>query len=94
MDNINQNVSVNYLLLFNYMIFEWTKMTSAETMYLIQHSGEIENEFAGKYIAIFQDKVIACGKTIHEVYETTDRMGVKDPLITYVPRAGEELLLV
>ena len=94
MDNINQNVSVNYLLLFNYMIFGWMKMTSAETLYLIQHSGEIENEFPGKYIAIFEDKVIACGTTIHEVYETVDRMGIKDTLITYVPRVGEELLLV
>lgn len=69
-------------------------MTSAETLYLIQHSGEIENEFPGKYIAIFQDKIIANGKTIHEVYEAADRMGIKDPLITYVPRLGEELLLV
>jgi hypothetical protein len=70
------------------------KMTSPETLYLLQHSSEIENEFAGKYIAIFEDRVIASGKTIHEVYEVADGLGIKDPLITYVPRVGEELLLV
>ena len=69
-------------------------MNSTETLYLIQHSSEIENEFAGKYIAIFGDKVIASGKTIHEVYEVADKLGIEDPLITYVPKAGEELLLV
>jgi hypothetical protein len=76
------------------MIFGKTKMTSAETLYLLQHSGEIELEFAGKYIAISENGVIASGQTIHEVYEVTDKMGIKDPLITYVPRVGEELLLV
>ena len=94
MNDLIQNISVNYLLLFNHMIFGCTKMTSAETLYLLQHSVEIENEFAGKYIAIFEDKVIASGQTIHEVYEVTDKMGIQDPLITYVPRIGEELLLV
>jgi hypothetical protein len=90
----SKNVSVKYLLFFIYTIFGKTKMTSEETLYLIQHSHEIENEFAGLYIAVSGDKVIASGKTIHEVYEATDKMGVKDPLITYVPRAGEEMLLV
>ncbi len=69
-------------------------MTTTETMYLIEHSSEIENEYAGKYIAIHENKVVAAGRTIHEVYEVTDKIGVKNPLITYVPRAGEELLLV
>ena len=69
-------------------------MSSTETLYLIEHSSEIENEFAGKYIAIHENKVVASGRTIHEVYELTDRIGINNPLITYVPRAGEELLLV
>jgi hypothetical protein len=76
------------------MIFGKTKMTSTETLYLIEHSSEIESEFAGLYIAISGERIIASGKTIHEVYETTDKMGIADPLITYVPRQGEELLLV
>ena len=69
-------------------------MTSTETLYLISHSTELENEYAGKYIAVHENKVVASGKTIHEVYEATDKIGIKDPLITYVPKAGEELLLV
>jgi hypothetical protein len=69
-------------------------MTSTETLYLIAHSSELENEYAGKYIAVHENKVVASGKTIHEVYEATDKIGIKDPLITYVPKAGEELLLV
>ncbi len=69
-------------------------MTSTETLYLIEHSGKIENEYAGKYIAIHENKVVAAGRTIHEVYEVTDKIGIMNPLITYVPKAGEELLLV
>ena len=94
MKDICKNISVNYLSFINHMIFGKTKMTSTETLFLIQHSSEIEMEFAGKYIAISENKVIASGKTIHEVYEVVDKMGITDPLITYVPRQGEELLLV
>ena len=59
-------------------------MTTTETMYLIEHSSVIEDEYAGKYIAVHNDKIIADGRTIHEVYEATDKLGIKDPLITYV----------
>ena len=52
------------------------------------------DKYAGKYIAIHGDKVVASGRTIHELYELTDKIGIKEPLVTYVPRAGEELLLV
>ena len=69
-------------------------MTNAETMYIMQHASEIEEDYAGKYIAVHKDKVVAMGLAIHEVYEVTDRMGIKDPLITYVPKAGEEILLI
>jgi len=69
-------------------------MTSPETLYIIEHSDDIEQEFGGKYIAVHEKKILAAGRTIHEIYELTDKLGIRDPLVTYVPRAGEELLLV
>ena len=76
------------------MINPEMKMTSPETLYLLEHSSEIEDKYAGRYIAIHGDKVVAAGRTIHELYELTDKIGIREPLVTYVPRDGEELLLV
>lgn len=76
------------------MINPEMKMTSPETVYLLEHSSEIEDKYAGKYIAIHGDNVIVADRTIHELYELTDKLGIKEPLVTYVPRDGEELLLV
>ena len=40
------------------MINPEMKMTSPETMYLLEHSSEIEDKYAGRYIAIHGDKVV------------------------------------
>jgi hypothetical protein len=88
------NRSVKYIFSIIHMINPEMKMTSPETMYLLEHSSEIEDRYAGRYIAIHGDKIVAAGRTIHELYELTDKIGIKDPLVTYVPRDGEELLLV
>ncbi len=69
-------------------------MPSKETMYIAQHTGELARKYKGSYIAVFKDKVIASGKTISEVYKIADELKIKKPLVTYVPKKGEELLLV
>ncbi|MCK5560238.1 MAG: hypothetical protein KAJ51_06575 [Thermoplasmata archaeon] len=69
-------------------------MTDLDVTFLMEHNNEIENEYQGKYIAVHEDHIIASGKTIHEIYEAVDKIGVEDPLITYVPEPGEEILLI
>ena len=68
-------------------------MVNEDSIYIMEHTNEIERDYAGKYIAVHKNEVVATGRTIHEVYEITDKIGITDPLITYVPRAGEEMLL-
>ena len=69
-------------------------MVSDDVMYLMENKGDIEKEYGGKYVAIYHQKIVAISKTIHEIYEEIKKIEVKNPLVTYVPKAGEEALLV
>jgi len=69
-------------------------MVSDEMLYLMMNKKRLEAEQGGKYIAIYKNKVIAAGKTIHEVYERTRKIEVNNPLVVYIPRKGEEALLI
>ena len=69
-------------------------MPDAETMYLLRHTSEMERLYPGKYVAILGERLVATGDTIAEVYEKTDDLGITDPLVTYIPRADEEFLLI
>lgn len=69
-------------------------MVSDDVMYLMENKGNLEKEYGGKYVAIYQKKIVAISKTIHEVYEELKKINVKNPLITYVPKEGEEALLI
>lgn len=74
------------------------KMTIAmdeESKYIYEHSKELQEEYAGKYVAIIGNNVIAIANTYLEAFKeiekkVTDRV----PLIAYIPREEEELLLI
>ena len=70
------------------------EMVSIEFNYLIENKEKLEKEHEGKYVAIYKDKVVAVGKTIHEVYRLVRELKIKNPLIAYIPRKGEEALLI
>ena len=70
-------------------------MPSPEMNYLNDHTEEIEQMYGGKHIAIFNDSIIASGDSINEVYDKVEVLGIDGvPLVLYVPREGEEILLV
>ena len=69
-------------------------MASEETLFVAQNSALLEKEHSGEYIAVVGSKVVASGKSIQEVYEAVDKKRIKEPLVTYVPKEGEEILLV
>ena len=70
-------------------------MTSPEMIYLNEHTEDIEQKYCGKHIAILNDSVIASGDSITEVYQIVEELGVEGvPLVLYVPRQGEEIMLV
>ena len=69
-------------------------MVSDEMIYLMKNKEKLEAEQGGKYVALYRDRVVAVGKTIHEVYEKLRKIKVENPLIVYIPRKGEEALLI
>jgi|SRR5215213_1353288 len=48
-------------------------------------------EYAGKYVALKDGELIAYGKTIKEADLRAREKGVKNSLLTYLPREDEEI---
>lgn len=67
---------------------------SAEHNWLVEHHAEVE-KYGGRWIAIVGEELVSDGKTLQGVYrKALKRNPGKIPLVTYVPRRGEELLIV
>jgi hypothetical protein len=62
--------------------------------WLVEHHSEAEKH-AGRWIAILQGKMVAEGRTYEQAYRKAikGRAGAT-PLVTYVPRKDEELLIL
>ena len=69
-------------------------MTSNETLWIARNTQMLEKKYSGKYIAVAGNQVVASGRSVKEVFRTVDRKRIERPLITYVPRKGEEILLI
>ncbi|UCF08047.1 MAG: hypothetical protein JSW28_10480 [Thermoplasmata archaeon] len=66
-----------------------------ESEYLYGHSKELQEKYAGKYVAILGDKIIAVGNTFLTTYKEVEKeFGESLPLIAYIPKEEEELLLI
>jgi len=52
---------------------------------------EHHTEYAGKYVALKDGELIAFGKTIKEADLKAKEKGMKNLLLTYLPREDEEL---
>jgi hypothetical protein len=63
-------------------------------MFLMENKGDLEEEYPGRYVAIVKRKVVAVGRSVAEVYATLANLKVKNPLVTYIPKEGEEALLI
>ncbi|MCK4614482.1 MAG: hypothetical protein KAU14_06740 [Thermoplasmata archaeon] len=69
-------------------------MPSENMIYVLENKAKLEDEYGGKYVAICRKKVVAVGRTVSEVYRTVKEMNIKNPLVTYMPKEGEEALLI
>lgn len=69
-------------------------MPSEEMLFLLENKAKLEDEYSGKYVAIWKRKVIAVGRTVSEVYRLVKDMNIANPLVTYLPKPGEEALLI
>ena len=69
-------------------------MPSEDMIFLMENKAKLEEEYSGKYVAIWKKKVVAVGRTVSEVYKTVKDMKIGNPLVTYMPQPGEEALLI
>ena len=69
-------------------------MVSEEMLYLIANKEKLEKEYGGRYVAVYKNKIVAIGRTIHEVYDSIKSTNIRNPLVSYIPREGEEALLI
>lgn len=68
-------------------------MTSREMKYIVENREMLERDYSGRYIAVHGERVVAAGRTIHEVYAQLETSTISNPLVTYVPRENEVLLV-
>lgn len=67
---------------------------SIELRWMSEHSKEL-GKHAGKWIAVLDNKILAKGNSISEIKKEIERMKIKKlPLITKIPRKGEEMSIL
>jgi hypothetical protein len=52
---------------------------------------ENRTEFAGKYVALKDEKLVGQEKTLKEAHLQSKENGVEKPLLTYIPKENEEI---
>jgi len=65
------------------------KYSTRESIWVSKHQKELA-KYAGKWIAVLRNKLIASGGSVTEVMQKVKEKGIKElPLVTMVPRKDE-----
>lgn len=65
-----------------------------ESIWISEHQKELAI-YAGKWIAVIDEKVVASGKNVQEVMELCKKIKVTSlPLVTKIPRQDEEMYVL
>ncbi|ODS40980.1 hypothetical protein BEH94_10830 [Candidatus Altiarchaeales archaeon WOR_SM1_SCG] len=60
-----------------------------------EHIEELAKEHAGEHVAIIDEKAVAYGMDFGEAYDhAKEAFPGKIPLVAYIPKKGDEMLLV
>ena len=69
-------------------------MKDRDHEWIIEHEKELEEKYTGKYVAVLDGKIVAVERTSLEADKKGREKTKKIPLVTYVPKKGEELVLI
>ena len=54
--------------------------------WVAKHFDELVKNYAGKYVAVYRNKLVAVGNSYKEVYDAAAKQGIEEsPLTTQVP---------
>jgi hypothetical protein len=70
------------------------EMKDRDHEWIIEHEKELEEKHSGKYVAIVDETIVAVERTSLEADRKGREKSKKIPLVTYVPKKGEELVLI
>lgn len=69
-------------------------MRDKDHEWIIEHEQELEMKYSGKYVAVVDGTIVAVERTSLEADKKGREKTKKLPLVTYVPKSGEELVLI
>jgi hypothetical protein len=67
------------------------KVLAAYDRWLAKHFDELVRNYAGQYIAVYRNKLVAVGNSYKEVYEAAEKKGIKEPPLTMQVPGVEDL---
>ena len=67
------------------------KVLAAYDRWVTKHFDELVRKYAGKYIAVYRNKLVAVGNSYKEVYDTAVKQGIEEPPLTMQVPGIEDL---
>ena len=67
------------------------KVLAAYDQWVTKHFEELVNKYAGKYIAVYRNKLVAVGDSYKEVWEAAEEQGIEEPPLTMQVPGIEDL---
>ena len=58
------------------------KVLAAYSRWVAKHFDELVRNHAGRYIAVYRNKLVAVGDSYKEVWDAAEKLGIKEPPLT------------
>ena len=68
------------------------KVLKAYDRWVAKHFDELVRQYAGRYIAVYRNKLVAVGDSYKEIFDATKRLGVKEPPLTMQVPGLEDII--
>ena len=63
----------------------------AYDLWVAKHFDGLVKNYAGKYIAVYRNKLVAVGDSYREVYDAAEKQGIEEPPLTMQVPGVEDL---
>ena len=67
------------------------KVLMAYSRWVARHFDELVKKHAGRYIAVYRNKLVAVGNSYKEVYAAAEKQGIEEPPLTMQVPGPEDL---